>query len=69
MQPVASNPAATVTEKTVTTYHTPVAYAVPEQRYLVPGGYAASPVVTRAPREMPDDEIETTTVTRTMTTQ
>jgi uncharacterized surface protein with fasciclin (FAS1) repeats len=68
-QPVASNPVGTMMEKTVTTYRTPVAYSIAPDRYLIPGGYPASPAVTRAPRELPDDEIETTTVTRTTTTQ
>jgi uncharacterized surface protein with fasciclin (FAS1) repeats len=65
--PVVNN-ASTVTQKTVTTYRTPATYATTYAD--VPGGYpVAAPVVYRTSGELPDDATETTTVTRTMTTE
>jgi len=65
LQPVADN-AGTVTEKTVTTYRTPVTYS---GGYVVPGGApAANSTVYIGPDELPDNATETKTVTRTTTT-
>lgn len=68
-QPVADN-ADTVTEKTVTTYRTPVTYPVTSGGYAIPGGGpSAAPVVYRSQDELPDSASQTTTVTRTTTTE
>ncbi|MDR3425534.1 MAG: fasciclin domain-containing protein [Alphaproteobacteria bacterium] len=73
-QPVAEAPAGTVIEKTVTT-RTLVAPPVVSSGYLVPGGYPAAPVIYVAPddgmtlNEMPDQSMQTTTVTHTTTTK
>jgi len=68
-QPVADN-VGTVTEKTITTYRTPVTHSAVSSSYAVPGG---TPVTTSAvyndPDELPDSSARTTTVTRTTTTE
>jgi len=68
MQPLA-DAAGTVTEKTVTTYRTPVAYPIVSSGNVVPGGYPAAPVVYMAPDESSDNITQTTTVTHTTITQ
>jgi hypothetical protein len=67
-QPIADI-AGTVTEKTVTTYHTPGTFPVFSERYTVPGGSPAARVVYMGPDELPDNTTQTTTVTRTTTTE
>ncbi len=73
-QPYAGMPG-TITQKTVTTYRTPVMYqsndAAVSDGHMIPGGYSGISTTNTAPNESwdPDDDIETTTVTHTTVTQ
>jgi uncharacterized surface protein with fasciclin (FAS1) repeats len=69
MAPVADNDGA-VTEKTVTTtYRTPVTYPAVSGENLIPGGYSGAPIVYVTPgAATAGDTTQTTTVTRTTTT-
>jgi hypothetical protein len=67
-QPFVGTPG-TVTERTVTTYRTPVVSPLGSGRYADPGDYPSAPVVYTAPGELSDDMSETTTVTHTTITK